>query len=168
MSERPTSAWLHIALANQSLTLMTGDAAVRRWSVSTAARGAGEQMGSYQTPRGWHRIRALIGGMAPVGAVFVGRRWTGERYTAALGQRHPERDWILSRILWLCGSEVGTNRLGAVDTQRRYIYIHGTPDEVPLGIPGSKGCVRMHNADVIELFDHCHTGMPVWITEEAG
>jgi hypothetical protein len=165
----PRSAvWLHIVLADQTLSLMNRDTAVRRWPVSTAARGAGERMGSYQTPRGWHRIRALIGRDAPVGAVFVGRRWSGERHTPALGRLHPERDWILSRILWLCGTEVGRNRLGAVDTQRRYIYIHGTPDEVPLGIPGSKGCVRMHNADVIELFDHCHPGMPVWITEEAG
>lgn len=160
-------SWIHIALAHQTLSLMAGERCLRRWSVSTAKRGAGEVMGSYQTPRGWHRIRALIGRDAPVGAVFIGRRWTGERYTPALGACHPERDWILTRILWLCGNEVGHNRLGPVDTQRRYIYIHGTPDETPLGIPGSKGCVRMHNADVIELFDHCRSGMPVWITEEA-
>ena len=163
-ASRPT-AWLHIVLADQSLSLMHHNTAVRRWPVSTAARGAGERMGSYQTPRGWHRIRALVGRDAPVGAVFVGRRWTGERHTPELGRLHPERDWILSRILWLCGTEIGRNRLGNVDTQRRYIYIHGTPDSTELGVPGSKGCVRMRNADLLRLYDLTPAGTPVDLTE---
>ena len=77
----------------------------------------------------------------------------GQRYTPALGAAHPDRDWILTRILWLSGAEPGRNRLGSVDTMRRYIYIHGCPDEVDIATPGSHGCIRMRNDDVINLFD---------------
>jgi lipoprotein-anchoring transpeptidase ErfK/SrfK len=123
----------------------------------------GEESGSYCTPRGQHIIRAKIGaGQAP-GTVFVRRRPTGEIYTPQLGKQHPGRDWILTRILWLSGCEVGYNRLGSCDTMRRYIYIHGTPDSTALGSPGSRGCVRMRNADLIELFDLVRVGTPVHI-----
>ena len=123
------------------------------YSVSTATNGVGEQSGSYCTPRGKHSIRAKIGASQPLNTVFVRRRPTGEIYTPKLGALHPGRDWILTRILWLSGKEVGFNRLGACDTMRRYIYIHGTPDSTKLSQPGSKGCVRMRNADLVELFD---------------
>lgn len=126
---------------------------MHRYPVSTAAKGVGEQFGSYCTPRGKHSIRAKIGASQPLNTVFVGRRPTGEIYTPELGAQYPGRDWILTRILWLSGSEVGFNRLGACDTMRRYIYIHGTPDSTQLGQPGSKGCVRMRNADLLEVFD---------------
>lgn len=123
------------------------------YSVSTATNGVGEQSGSYCTPRGKHSIRAKIGASQPLNTVFVRRRPTGEIYTPKLGALYPGRDWILTRILWLSGKEVGFNRLGACDTMRRYIYIHGTPDSTKLSQPGSKGCVRMRNADLVELFD---------------
>ena len=123
------------------------------YSVSTATNGVGEQSGSYCTPRGKHSIRAKIGASQPLNTVFVRRRPTGEIYTPKLGALHPGRDWILTRILWLSGKEVGFNRLGACDTMRRYIYIHGTPDSTKLSQPGSKGCVRMRNADLVKLFD---------------
>jgi lipoprotein-anchoring transpeptidase ErfK/SrfK len=139
------------------------DALLRSYSVSTGANGVGEESGSYCTPRGQHIIRAKIGaGQAP-GTVFVRRRPTGEIYTPQLGKQHPGRDWILTRILWLSGCEVGYNRLGSCDTMRRYIYIHGTPDSTALGSPGSRGCVRMRNADLIELFDLVRVGTPVHI-----
>jgi len=139
------------------------DALLRSYSVSTGANGVGEESGSYCTPRGQHIIRAKIGaGQAP-GTVFVRRRPTGEIYTPQLGAQHPGRDWILTRILWLSGCEVGYNRLGSCDTMRRYIYIHGTPDSTALGSPGSRGCVRMRNADLIELFDLVRVGTPVHI-----
>lgn len=142
---------IDISLAAQTLTLYDGGGAVvRRYLVSTAANGGGEQNGSFCTPRGRHIIRAKIGGGAAAGAVFVGRRQTGEVYSPAAAGR---RDWILTRILWLSGCEVGRNRLGDVDTMRRYIYIHGAPDSVVLGAPGSIGCVRMANRDIIELYD---------------
>ncbi|HXU41044.1 MAG TPA: L,D-transpeptidase [Burkholderiales bacterium] len=125
----------------------------KTYSVSTAKRGAGEKNGSLCTPRGRHIIRAKIGAGQPAGTVFVRRRPTGEVWTPALDAKYPGRDWILTRILWLSGREPGKNRLGDVDTMRRYIYIHGSPDRAEMGKPGSIGCVRMHNRDIVELFD---------------
>jgi len=108
-------------------------------------------------------VRAKIGAGQPVNTVFVARRPTGETYTPELGAQFPERDWILTRILWLSGCERGFNRLGAVDTMRRFIYIHGSPDAVEMGRPGSIGCIRMRNADILELFDRIGPGTPVEI-----
>jgi lipoprotein-anchoring transpeptidase ErfK/SrfK len=122
-------------------------------------------MGSEQTPRGWHRIRAKIGAGCPSGTVFVGRRPTGEIYSEALDRAQPGRDWILTRILWLCGNEPGRNRFGDVDSMRRYIYIHGCPDSAPVGQPGSHGCVRMRNADILALYQQVSVGLPVLIEE---
>ena len=136
---------------------------MRIYQISTGKNGAGERMGSGCTPRGEHVIQAKIGASCPVGTVFVGRRATGEVYSFKLAERFPERDWILSRILWLRGCERGRNRLGKVDTMRRYIYIHGCPDTEPMGIPASHGCIRMRNADVVELFDLIEPGTPVLI-----
>jgi lipoprotein-anchoring transpeptidase ErfK/SrfK len=155
---------IDIYIASQQLELSDdAGALLRRYAVSTAAKGAGEMSGSYCTPRGRHVIRAKIGAGQPENAVFAGRRPTGEIYTPELGARFPERDWILTRILWLSGCEVGFNRLGKTDTMRRYIYIHGTPDSLRLGIPDSHGCVRMRNADLIELFDLVPAGTAVEI-----
>lgn len=156
---------IEINLARQHLRLYEGATLLREYAVSTAAKGAGEKNGSLCTPRGRHRIRALIGHGAAPGAVFVSRRPTGEIYTPELAARYPHRDWILSRILWLSGLEPGRNRLRDVDTMRRYIYIHGTPDETRLGAPGSHGCVRMSNRDVIELFEQLAAGTEVEIKE---
>ncbi|HTY02488.1 MAG TPA: GNAT family N-acetyltransferase [Rhodocyclaceae bacterium] len=131
----------------------THNALIRRFPVSTAANGAGEVSGSYRTPRGRHVVRAKIGGGVPENTVFVRRRPTGEIWTPELASANPGRDWILTRILWLSGKEPGLNRLGEVDTMRRYIYIHGSPDAVAMGVPGSIGCIRMRNRDIVELFD---------------
>lgn len=158
---------LKILIDSQTLELLDDNGQlIKRYPVSTAKNGAGEQFGSYRTPRGRHYIRAKFGAGRPYAAVFRGRRWTGEVCTPALYQAQPERDWILSRILWLCGREPGFNRLGRVDTFRRYVYIHGTPDELPVGGPPlSHGCVRMRNADVIELYDLVSCGTDVEILE---
>ena len=133
--------------------------------VSTAANGVGCTKDSGCTPQGAHIIRAKIGADAPVNTVFVGRRPTGEICTPELMAKFPNRDWILTRILWLSGTEIGKNRLGNVDTMQRYIYIHGTPDSTDMGEVGSHGCVRMRNADVIELFDLVEVGTKVFISE---
>jgi len=125
----------------------------KTYSVSTAKKGAGEKNGSFCTPRGRHIVRAKIGAGQPLGTVFVRRRPTGEVWSPALDAKYPGRDWILTRILWLSGREPGKNRLGDVDTMRRYIYIHGSPDRAEMGKPGSIGCVRMHNKDIVELFE---------------
>ncbi len=157
---------VRISLAAQRLSLLEDNRIVANWPVSTAAKGAGEQNGSEQTPRGRHIIRAKIGAGAPQSAVFVGRRPTGEICTPEAFAAQPERDWILTRILWLSGMEPGRNRLGMVDTMRRYIYIHGCPDTVSLATPGSHGCIRMRNAHIVELFDRVSAGTPVDIVEE--
>lgn len=145
----------------QRLILHATDKVIAQWPVSTAANGLGEQFGSECTPRGVHRVRIKIGAGCEPGTVFVGRRPTGERYSAELAASAPERDWILTRILWLTGCEHGRNRGLGCDTLRRFIYIHGCPDTEPMGQPASHGCIRMRNADVIALFDGVDTGCPV-------
>ena len=144
---------LRISIADQALEVVDDGVVTHRYPVSTASNGAGERNGSYCTPRGRHVIRAKIGADQPPGAVFVRRRPTGEIHTPEFAAANPRRDWILTRILWLSGCEPGFNRLGEVDTMRRYIYLHGCPDGVPMGEPASIGCVRMRNADIIELFE---------------
>jgi lipoprotein-anchoring transpeptidase ErfK/SrfK len=134
---------------------------IRRYRISSARNGTGQQKGSFCTPLGRHIIRAKVGGGQPVNTVFVRRRPTGEIYSPELGAAFPGRDWILTRILWLSGRESGFNRLGAVDTMRRYIYIHGSPDSVEMGKPGSIGCIRMRNQDLLELFDLVEAGTEV-------
>lgn len=156
---------IRISIPDQRLRLLDAQDTLIDVAVSTSAKGAGEQMNSECTPRGWHMVRAKIGATAPINAVFVARRPTGELCTAAMREREPGRDWILTRILWLSGLEPGRNRLGKVDTMRRFIYIHGAPDDVPMGIPGSHGCVRMRNEDVIALFDQTPYGTPVLIED---
>ncbi|MDP1539480.1 MAG: L,D-transpeptidase [Moraxellaceae bacterium] len=155
--------WLHIGIDSQTLTLFRGAQPLATYPVSTARNGAGQAFGSECTPTGWHSVRALIGADAPLGAVFRGRRPTGEVWSPALHQAFPGRDWILTRILWLSGLEPGHNRGGRVDSMRRYIYIHGTPDSEPMGLPLSHGCVRMRNSDIAQLFDQVGAYTPVLI-----
>lgn len=158
---------IDVSLSRQTLTLIDDNGAVVCcYAVSTARKGAGEVNGSQCTPRGQHLVRAKIGAGAPENTVFVARRPTGEIYTPELAERFPGRDWILTRILWLSGCEPGRNRLGKVDTMRRYIYIHGSPDGTPMGLPGSIGCVRMRNADLLELFDRVPPYTGVLIGED--
>jgi len=154
-----------VSVAHQQLILQDDAALIKTYTIATAKNGVGENLGSECTPRGKHYIRAKIGADAVPGTVFIGRRPTGEIYSQQLANEHPGRDWILTRILWLSGCEPGKNRLGQVDTMRRYIYIHGCPDEHVLGQPSSHGCIKMHNDDVIELFDQVDVGIPVLIEE---
>jgi len=158
---------LLVSVARQSMTVL-GDAGevLREYAVSTAKAGVGEVSGSFQTPRGRHVIRAKIGAGQPENTVFVRRRPTGEQWTPALAEQFPGRDWILTRILWLSGREAGRNRLGQVDTMRRYVYIHGSPDSAEMGVPGSHGCIRMRNADIVELFDLVPCYSEVEISED--
>lgn len=157
---------IEISIPGQTLRLLADNGReLRRYPVSTSRKGAGEAMGSFCTPRGAHIVRAKIGAGRPVNTVFRGRRPTGEIWTPELGERFPGRDWIVTRILWLSGREPGRNRLGGVDTMRRYIYIHGSPDNIDLGAPGSIGCIRMRNADIVELFDLVPPYTPVLIDE---
>ncbi|MFB0936379.1 MAG: L,D-transpeptidase [Propionivibrio sp.] len=158
--------YIRVSVAQQTLTLF-GDSGqvLRSYPVSTAALGTGERSGSFCTPLGKHLIRARIGAGMPVNTVFAARRPTGEIYSPELAAAHPGRDWILTRILWLSGCEPGFNRLGGVDTMRRFIYIHGCPDSEPMGVPKSHGCIRMHNPDIVDLFELVPAYTPVEITE---
>jgi len=157
-----SAASIDVSLTRQRLYLSDGRVE-RDYRISSSRYGPGEREGSQCTPRGRHRIRACIGADQPRDAVFVGRRPTGERYSRSLAERFPGRDWILTRILWLCGEEPGRNRLGRVDSMRRYIYIHGTPDTEPMGMPFSHGCIRMRNDDLLELYELVTTGTVVQI-----
>jgi L,D-transpeptidase YbiS len=145
---------INININSQYLDLLgDDDRLIKRYPVSTSRYGTGELKDTNRTPRGRHIVRAKIGRDQPINTVFVERRPTGEVWSPDLASRFPSRDWILTRILWLSGREVGFNRLREVDTMRRYIYIHGSPDTARMGTPGSIGCVRMHNPDIIELYD---------------
>ena len=134
---------------------------IKSYQISSAKNGVGQDRGSFCTPLGKHVIRAKIGEGQPVNTVFIRRRPTGEIYSPSLGEKYPDRDWILTRILWLSGCEPGFNRLGTVDTMRRYIYIHGSPDSIDMGSPGSIGCIRMLNTNLLELFDLTDVGTEV-------
>ena len=152
---------IEVNIPSQTLDLHNKNHIVRCYRISSARNGVGQENGSFCTPLGRHIIRAKIGAGQPVNTVYVRRRPTGEIYTAELAANFPRRDWILTRILWLSGCEPGFNRLGKVDTMRRYIYIHGTPDSVEMGKPGSIGCIRMRNQDLLELFDLVEAGTEV-------
>ena len=155
-----------ISIARQALELYAGSGELlKTYAVSTAKAGVGEEPGSYKTPRGCHLIRAKIGAGCAPNTIFVRRRPTGELWTPELAEQHPKRDWILTRILWLSGCEPGRNRLGQCDTMRRYIYLHGSPDSAEMGQPGSHGCIRMRNADIVELFEWVPVYTEVEISE---
>ncbi len=162
---KSANAKIIVSVSEQLLRLYENEKLIKSYRVCTAKNGLGEQFGSECTPRGAHTIRAKIGDGKPLGSVFVGRRLTGEVYDDELARHQPNRDWILTRILWLSGSEKGKNRLGQVDTMRRYIYIHGAPDELVSKTPSSHGCIRMLNEDVAELFERIAVGTNVLINK---
>ena len=157
---------INISIKQQVLTLIDNGSVIKCFKVSTSLKGIGQIKNSFQTPIGRHYIRAKIGKDQPILTIFEGRRPTGQIWTNSHLNSKPNHDWILSRILWLSGKELGLNRLGNSDTMQRYIYIHGTHDESDLGKPLSHGCIRMSNDDVIELFDLVSVGTIVHINEE--
>ncbi len=156
---------IEVNIQQQKLWLKDEDLILETFQVSTAKNGAGEINNSECTPRGEHEVAEMIGADQEMNTVFVGRMLTGEIYTSELRKKCPQRDWILTRIIWLAGCEQERNQGGEVDTHARYIYIHGSPDDVVMGEPGSHGCVRMRNKDIIRLFDHVSVGMKVNILE---
>ena len=155
---------INISIPKQQLDLVDDNCRIiQQYAISSAKNGVGQENGSFCTPLGKHIIRAKIGQGQPTNTVFIRRRPTGEIYSPALGEQFPKRDWILTRILWLSGCEPGFNRQGSVDTMRRYVYIHGSPDSVEMGKPGSIGCIRMRNSDLLALFDIVDAGISVEI-----
>jgi len=156
---------LEIRVGEQRLHLFRGHEEICSYPVSTASNGTGQARDSGCTPVGRHHVRLKIGAGCTPGAVFVARRPSGEVWSPELARDHPDRDWILTRILWLSGDESGVNRGGDCDTLRRYIYIHGTPGTEPMGIPLSHGCVRMRNDDILALFEQVDNGSRVDIID---
>jgi len=156
---------IKIFISKQQLILFDEDDSIKQYSISTAKNGSGERKNSECTPRGEHIIAEKIGEGAKENSVFVGRIETNELYNSKLRDFHPRRDWILTRILWLSGIEEGKNKKGDVDSHDRYIYIHGSPEDIEMGYPGSRGCIRMRNSDVIELFNLVNVGTKVIISE---
>jgi len=157
---------IEININEQKLRLCNGKKIEKEYPVSTAKNGAGELIDSECTPRGEHIIAEKIGADCLPNTVFVERLPTGEIYSPELRKHFPDRDWILTRILWLKGEEPGCNQGGDVDSHERFIYIHGSPDDVQMGKPGSRGCIRMCNRDVIELFDKVIAGTRVVVFEK--
>ncbi len=154
-----------INIKQQKLFLYDNQILICSYDISTAKNGLGEQEGSYKTPQGLHQIHQKIGDGAPANTVFIGRKPTGEIYSEKLAKENPERRWILTRILQLDGLEEGKNRGGDVDTLKRYIYIHGVPDSIPMGISASIGCIQMHNNDIIDLYDRVDVDTEVLIVK---
>ena len=161
-----TNRYIHISVADQRLQLIENNNILFDVMIATGKNGVGEQSGSECTPRGCHKVRAKIGSDCVENTIFIGRRPTGELWSEDVQKKHPGRDWILTRIMWLSGLQVGFNRLGKQDTMRRYVYIHGCPDNNPMGIPSSHGCIKMRNSEVIKLFDMVEAGVPVFISEQ--
>ncbi len=153
-----------VSISQQLLTVFNErQEALFECAVNTAKNGVGCLLNSGCTPMGMHYVRACIGeGLSPY-AVLIGRRPTGEEWSQALMDAYPQRDWILGRILWLCGLESGINRGGQVDTFRRYIYIHGSPAWSSERQPSSHGCVRVASEDMIRVFDYLGYGALVSI-----
>ncbi len=157
--------WIFVDTTLQQLYLYDGNDLLKQYPIATGKKGLGEIKGSEKTPRGWHLIEQKIGDEEPIYTVFISRVPTGEIYSDQLADQFPTRDWILTRILWLGGLEEGKNKGGDVDTFSRYIYIHGCPDSVVFGQPSSHGCIRMHNEDMISLFNAVNEKTPVYIGE---
>ena len=162
MSFLYTQADILIDLAEQTLYLPKHQ---KFYVISSGVNGIGETENSGKTPRGWHEVALKFGENEPENAVFIARQPTGEIYSLDLAEQFPERDWILSRILWLSGLQEGFNQGIGCDTFQRYIYIHGTPDTEPMGIPASHGCIRMRNHDILELFELIPEKALVYISE---
>jgi lipoprotein-anchoring transpeptidase ErfK/SrfK len=158
----PEQADITIDLKQQTLSLNKLN---KFYVISTGKNGIGEAENSGKTPRGWHTVAEKFGQGLPLNSVFIARQPTGEIYSAQLAAANPDRDWILSRILWLRGLEQGFNLGEGCDTYKRYIYIHGTPESEQMGIPLSHGCIRMRNEEIAELFELIPEGALVHIVE---
>jgi UDP-N-acetylmuramate--alanine ligase len=152
--------WLLVDAAGQRLALVRDGEITRVWSVSTAAAGLDATEDSGGTPPGLHRIARRIGQGAAPGTVFASREPTDRVWSE--GEADPD-DLIVSRILTLRGLEPGRNQGPGVDSEARYIYIHGTNHPDRIGEPVSHGCVRMTDTDVRDLFTRVDEGDPVVI-----
>lgn len=156
MPDNHSSLRIEISIGAQRLRLCEGPRVVREWPCSTSKFGIGFVEGSNKTPLGGFIVKEKHGEGAASGTIFKARQPAGQWRSGDATRE----DLVLTRILWLHGTEPRN-----ANTFERYIYIHGTNDEPGIGRPGSHGCVRMRNADVIELFEQTPLGTAVWIGE---
>ena len=157
-----TAMEIEISITNQELILRDDSGVIKTYKISTSKFGEGSTENSFKTPLGKHEIKKMIGKDVIIGGRFIGRVYTGEVFPIYSDQEiYVKEDVVQSRILWLSGLEDNINKGIGVDSFARYIYIHGTPEEWLLGSKASKGCIRMSNKDVIELFEKVHEGMIV-------
>ena len=157
-----TAMEIEISITNQELILRDESGVIKTYKISTSKFGEGSKENSFKTPLGKHEIKKMIGKDVIIGGRFIGRVHTGEIFPIYTDQEiYVKEDVVQSRIIWLSGLENNINKGKGVDSFARYIYIHGTPEEWLLGTKASKGCIRMSNQDVIELFDKVHEGMIV-------
>lgn len=159
-------AFLLVNIERQEMYLVKNDALEKTYRISSSKYGIGNQSGSGKTPLGVHRIAEKIGAGAKPNTIFTGRKDTGKTATILREPVDTEEDHVTTRILWLEGMEPGVNKGKGIDSKLRYIYIHGTPEEGLIGTPASHGCIRMYNADVLELFGLIQAGAFVFIAEK--
>ena len=152
-----------VSITHQRLLVLEDGVPAGSYIISSSRYGAGSESGSYRTPIGQHRIKKKIGDEAALGTIFKSRENTQQIAEIIHEPVVTNDDFVTSRIMWLDGQEEGLNRGEGIDSYSRYIYIHGTHEEGLLGQPASKGCIRMFNADVIELYDMLPVGALVVI-----
>lgn len=144
-----------VSVADQKMIVLRDGKPISLYSISTSKYGVGDAPGSCATPLGVLRVKEKIGHGLPAGAVLKSRQPTGEVLAIDAAGRDP----VVTRILWLEGLD-DRNR----NAYKRYIYIHGTPEERNIGKPVSYGCIRMKSRDVIELFDTIGLNSKILIT----
>ncbi len=155
--------YMYISVKHQRLYLIENDSTIRKYTISTAAKGIGNKSNSYKTPPGLHSIKKKIGDNVPEGGLFISRVYCGKKVKIITEKEKAKGDYVTSRIMWLQGEEPGINKGRNIDSYNRYIYIHGTAEEGFLGQPASHGCIRMKNSDVVELYDMVDEGTPILI-----
>lgn len=160
-----TTEFLVVDISSQRLCHFRHGNLRKCYPVSTSRFGIGSVAGSNRTPLGMHYVRRRIGGDASSGSIFRGRVNIGKIASIEGRPRATGKDYVTSRIMWLSGLDQGLNKGPGVDSYSRYIYIHGTHEEGLIGRPASHGCIRMRNADVIELFDQIPLKTLVWIEQ---
>lgn len=164
--DRTLSEVLYISLKNQRMYHYKEGTVAKDYIISGAAKGAGNQSGSNQTPTGLHNICQKIGDDVPLGGILKSKVYTGKVATIYTDSTDVEEDHVTTRIMSLCGEEPGINKGGKVDSFNRYVYIHGTPEEGLLGKPASHGCIRMVNQEVVDLYNEVEKGTLVLILDQ--
>jgi len=163
---KPKQLLVLVSVARQELYLVQNSKVTSTYRISTSKKGVGSTAGSDKTPPGIHRVKEKYGEGAKEGAIFKGRAYIGREAEIVTEPISVNTDDVTTRILWLEGLEPGKNKGEGIDSYKRYIYIHGTPEEGLIGTPASHGCIRMLNREVIEVFNKVPIGTLVVVLED--